>query len=281
MRYRPFGREGQTISAVSLALGERPESEAARVRLVYAALEAGVNGFELRTPGAATALGRGLQALERRMVLISVRLSGVHRLDRDAVVSEIEQPLLAGRFGRLDLVVVDGPARMTEGGWDALAAARAAGRTRLVGVAGEGAGEALGRGDVDVLGARHNLTASWAERNRVKEAVVQGRTVVGHGYMPSLTGSEPEEAPRRGLFGLLRRPAPIERSSAYAFLGRTPNWSADEICLAYALTEPSLATVAVEAATPDELERLAAVPERELPTGLAAQIEMSRFAEAG
>ncbi len=279
MRYRPFGADGQTISALTLALGERPEGEAARVRLVYAALEAGVNGFELRASGAAAALGRGLRALERRMVLISVRLTGAHRLDCDAVVAEIEQPLLAGRLGRLDLVMVDGPARLTESGWDALEAARDAGRTRLIGVAGEGARAALPRAQVDVFGARHNLASTWADRNRIKEAVALGRTVVGHGHMPPAPGTD-EAAPRRGLFGMKRRPAAIERTHAYAFLGRTPNWTAEEICLAYALTEPCLATVAVEPGTPEELERLAAVSERELPTGLAAQIEMSRFAEA-
>ena len=63
----------------------------------------------------------------------------------------------------------------------------------------------------------------------------------------------------------------------YAFLENTPGWKADEICLAYALTEPCLASVQVRPSSLVELERLAAVVERDMPPGLAAQIEMARF----
>lgn len=280
MRYRPFGSAGLTVSAVALALGARPESEAARVRLVYAALESGINGFELREPGAAKALGQALQALERRMVMVWLRLSGAHRLDADAVVAAVEQPLLAGRFGRLDAVIVEDPVRLTADGWAALSAAREAGRTGAIGVSGEGAAEALRRPEVEVYGARHHLATEWSDRNQIRAAVAAGCTIVGHGHMPALRGG-PDEAPvRRGLFGLSRKPAPLERQDGYGFLGKTPNWTAEQICLAYALTEPCLATIAVEASAPEDLEGLAAVPERELPTGLSAQIEMARFAEA-
>ena len=48
--------------------------------------------------------------------------------------------------------------------------------------------------------------------------------------------------------------------------------------MSYALTEPSLATVEVSAGSISQIERMAAVPEREMPPGLAAQIEMARFA---
>lgn len=282
MRYRPLGRSGQTISAVTLALGERPESDAARTKLVYAALEAGVNAFELRAPGAAGALGRALQALERRMVVLTLRLSGAHRLDRDAAVSAIEQPLLAGRFGRFDAVVVDGPARLTADGWDALEGALEAGRIRAVGAGGEGVGAALARPQLEILASTYHLGSEWADRNRIKTAVEGGRSVIGDGYHPRFDArtAEAGATAKRGLFGLGRKPATIERVHGYEFLARTPNWKADEICLAYALTEPCLATVVIEATTPEDVERLAAVCEREMPTGLAAQIEMARFAQS-
>lgn len=281
MRYRPLGRFGQTISAVTLALGERPEGDAARTRLVYAALESGVNAFELREAGAAGALGRALQALERRMVVVMLRLSGAHRLDRDAVVAAIEQPLLNGRFGRFDAVIVDGPARLTDDGWDALEAARDAGRLRAVGACGEGVSAALARPQLDLLGSAYHLGSEWADRNRIKTAVEAGRSVIGDGFHPRLgVGRADEAPPKRGLFSLGRKPAAIERAHGYEFLARTANWKADEICLAYALTEPCLATVVIEATTPEDVERLAAVCEREMPTGLAAQIEMARFSQA-
>ena len=62
---------------------------------------------------------------------------------------------------------------------------------------------------------------------------------------------------------------------------RTRNWSPEEICLAYALTEPSLATVQIHAERAERLEALAAIPDREMPPGVSAQIEMARFSTAG
>jgi hypothetical protein len=64
---------------------------------------------------------------------------------------------------------------------------------------------------------------------------------------------------------------------SYAFLDRTHGWDAEEICIAYALTEPALATVQIEPASIARLEQLAQIPDREMPPGLAAQIEMARF----
>ena len=69
----------------------------------------------------------------------------------------------------------------------------------------------------------------------------------------------------------------ISFADSYAFLDATHNWTAEEICLAYALTEPALATVQLFAPSLDRLERLAETPEREMPPGLSAQIEMARW----
>ena len=281
MRYRPFGRAGQTISAISLALTDKPDSDAQRIKLVHAALEAGINGFELRDAAAAPALGRALQALDRRMVILSLGLRGAGRLDRDDVLSAVELPLLTGRLGRLDAVIVEDPARLTAEGWRALEVARVSGRLRMVGVGGEGAEAAMDRAEINLLAATHHLGSTWSDRNRLKAAVAADLTVIGHGHHPSFEVAGREGPVRRGLFGLGRKPAPIERTTGYEFLQRTPGWSAGEICLAYALAEPALASVVVEAATVEEVERLAAVTERETPTGLSAQIEMARFAQVG
>lgn len=281
MRYRPFGVAGQTVSAVTVPLGERPDGEAARLRLIYAALEAGVNAFELRDPTAAAALGQALQVIERRMLVVSLRIGGRHRLDQAALLSAVEQPLLSGRLQRFDAVVVEDPHRLTESGWRTLAAVRDAGRTRLVGVTGEDVTEALARAEPDLLVTPYHLGSAWTARNRMVEAAAARRTLVGEGYHPSFEGAAADGAsPRRGLFSLFQKPAPIEKVSGYEFLRRTSGWAADEICLAYALTEPSLASILLDASTPEDVERLAGVTERELPTGLAAQIEMARFAVA-
>ena len=281
MRYRPFGIAGQTVSAVTLALGERPDGEAARLRLVYAALEAGVNGFELRDPSAAAILGEALQVVERRMLVISLRLTGPHRLDGEAVLTAVEHPLLAGRLSRFDAVIVQDPHRLTEDGWSTLATMREAARARLIGVAGDGVVEALARPEPNLLMATHHLGSCWADRNLIARAAEARRTVMAEGYHPTFDAvSDRTAAPRRGLFGMFQRPPPIEKADGYEFLRQTQKWAADEICLAHALLEPSIASIVLEAVTPEDVERLAAVTERDLPTGLSAQIEMARFAQA-
>ncbi|MFT6427826.1 MAG: aryl-alcohol dehydrogenase-like predicted oxidoreductase, partial [Brevundimonas sp.] len=62
----------------------------------------------------------------------------------------------------------------------------------------------------------------------------------------------------------------------FGFLYRTHNWTAEAICLSYVLTDPSVSSVIVNPTDTDRLATLAAAPERDMPPGLAAQIEMAR-----
>ena len=285
MRYRPFGATGVTVSAVTLAVDDAAGASA-RVRLTYAALESGINAFELRTPDADTAraLGKGLLAVERDMAVVSLRLPYEGRSLRDALLGRVEAALLASRLGRVDLLILDGWPPFDLEGLAALAAAKASGRIACIGATGEAFDRARHRPELDALVCAYTLRAGWPERNRIRNAVERGKFVIGQDSYPDLgaTAAAPAvagEAPaRRGLLGFSRRPPPIEKTGGYEFMRRTPGWEPDEICLAYALTEPALASVVIEADTPEEIERLAAVTERELPTGMPAQIEMARFA---
>lgn len=117
--------------------------------------------------------------------------------------------------------------------------------------------------------------SGWKERLRVKAAVDRDMVVVGYGYYPEQTREPQAEAV--ASWGRTAN-APLAGVGTYAFLERTPHWTGEEICLAYAMTEPSLCTVQVEADRIDRVEQLAAVCERELPSGVPAQIEMARFA---
>ena len=73
------------------------------------------------------------------------------------------------------------------------------------------------------------------------------------------------------------RKAPAH-APGYAFLSAIPGWTAEQVCLAYALTEPSLTSVLIHPRSVEALEQLAAVTDRDLPSQLPAQIEMARFA---
>ena len=102
-------------------------------------------------------------------------------------------------------------------------------------------------------------------------------TVLGYG--PHVDPAEPPPASPvvRGLARLIRRPQ-MASPEVYAFLDQTRTWTGQQITLAYALTEPGLASIIVEPDTPQMLESLSEAIERELPAGVAAQIEIARFA---
>ena len=77
MRYRPFGQTGTAVSAVSLALTDMRGWDAGDWRaLVHAALEQGINAFEIvgRSPAIVDGLAAGLDGLERRLVFVGLRL---------------------------------------------------------------------------------------------------------------------------------------------------------------------------------------------------------------
>lgn len=293
MRYRPFGQHGAAVSAVSLVLTDAPVKPDERVGLVYAALEAGINTFELQggDPEAALALGEALSSVDRRMVFVAARLGWtrdsrgkpVRDLGANGLTGAIEAILAQSRLGRLDVALLDAqadevlpPHVIAE-----LEQARAAGTVRMLGIAGGDAVDPhLATGAFQVLATAFNIQSGWRERNRLKRAAEADMPVMGCDFFPAaLRGGPVEEARPAGplklsrLFGGARKP----QRGPYAFLDRAPDWTAEQVCLGYALTEPSLATVQVAIRDPARLKALAEVCERELPTGIAAQIEMARF----
>ena len=80
------------------------------------------------------------------------------------------------------------------------------------------------------------------------------------------------------MFGkVFEAPDPFDGIGGYSFLHRTSNWTAEEICLAYTLTEPAVSSAWIETSDMAHFDRLTEVPDRDLPPGLGAQIEMARF----
>jgi aryl-alcohol dehydrogenase-like predicted oxidoreductase len=262
-----------------------------RVRLIYAALELGINTFELQScePEIAAALGEALSAVERRMVFVAQRVGWgrdgggrrVRDLSPEALVETIETSLSHSRLGRLDVVLVDvgDDEVLSSETISALQSAKAGQRARMLGVAGaEGVDRYLTGGEFDVLATAFNIQSGWSERNRLRRAVQADMPIIGYGFQP-FAPKPTEEARAAGRFGLGRLLGGHKgrAEDAYAFLERTGNWTAEEICLGFALTEPSLTTIETRARSTEQLQRLASVVERELPTGMAAQIEMARF----
>ena len=286
MRYRPFGSAGVAVSAISLRLEDQPRLRGADWRkLIFAALESGINSFEI--DGVSPALIEGateaFSTVERRLLFIGWRLRGSsdRALRAQAVHDMIDQALDRTGLGHLDLATLDDPDKnaFPAETLEQLKALRGARLIRLLGVAG--AGETfdayVASGQFEAMATPFNLASGWIERNRVRAAMGREMAVIAQDYWPDVLREEHKASflPRPSLWR--RRTDPLADVGGYDFLRNTPGWNAQQICLAYALTEPSLATVQVTASSPAEIEALATMAERDLPTGCSAQIEMARF----
>jgi aryl-alcohol dehydrogenase-like predicted oxidoreductase len=285
MRYRPFGTTGVAVSAISLRLEDQPRLRASDWRkLIYAALENGINSFEF--DGVSPALIEGateaFSTVERRLLFIGWRLRAQsdRTLKAQAVHDMIDQALDRTGLGHLDVATLDDPDAndFPPETLEQLKALRGARLIGLLGVAGGGDKfDALAAsGLFEAMATPFNLASGWVERNRVRAAMGREMAVIGQDFWPhALRDDHKAFLPKPSLWR--RRTDPLADVGGYAFLHDTHGWTPQQICLAYALTEPSLATVQITASSPAELEALAAIAERDLPTGCSAQIEMARF----
>ena len=285
MRYRPFGSAGVAVSAISLRLEDQPRLRAGDWRkLVYAALENGINTFEFDgvSPALIEGAAEAFSTVERRLLFIGWRLrpASDRALKAQAIHDMIDQALDRTGLGHLDVATLDDPDAnaFPAETLEQLKALRNARLIRLLGVAGAGDkfDAYAASGQFEAMATPFNLASGWVERNRVRAAMGREMAVLGQDYWPhALREGRKSFLPKPSLWR--RRTDPLADVGGYDFLNSTPGWSDQQICLAYALTEPSLATVQITASTPAELEALAAIAERDLPTGCAAQIEMARF----
>jgi len=285
MRYRPFGNSGMTVSAITLRLSDQSRLRANEWRaLIFTAIENGINSFQIdgESPALLQGAAEAFASVERRLLFLTWRVREEAGQFTDAVVERMMASVFDDLgLDYLDLVLINDPL-----GPDLPAGGDAALRTLHEGRAIRGLGVAS-RGDVDpaltssglvtALSSPFNLSSGWAERNRVRAAVSQNLAVIGEDFWPQAL----REINNKPLFQKpslwRRRSDPLADVGGYDFLTSTQGWSAEDICLGYALTEPSLATVQITADTQAEVERLAAVVERDLPNGVCAQIEMARF----
>lgn len=272
------------VSAITLRLTDTPRLRAEDWRgLVLAALETGINSFlfDAVSPPVLDGAAQAFASLDRRLLFLAWRLRGDQGLvSNTAIKTMLDAVRQRESLARLDLVILDDPKTpdLPHGLAEALQPPRESGVIGALALAGRGEADNGHKppGDVAALSASFNLSSGWAERNRIREAMARDIAVIGEDFWPrSLRERETRPAPKPSLWR--RRTDPLTGLGGYDFLDNTPGWTAEEICLAYALTEPSLATVQVSATQRKHIEALAAVTERELPTGCAAQIEMARF----
>jgi aryl-alcohol dehydrogenase-like predicted oxidoreductase len=283
MRYRPFNRAGLATSAITLTLDTSPISPAKRMDLVFAALEAGINSFELDgpCPDWHAVLSAAIEAAGRNVLVLTLRVpSSKDAGAMGALRAQVGGCLQEIGAARFDVVLFDDDGASSPADVAELQALRAEGLAGMVGVTCGRGGPSLDmmNAGYDVLASPFGLQADAGMRKRLRTVVERNITLIGYDFYD--IGGPPASAAGapKGLGRLFKRaPVAAVDTDAYEFLRRTPSWTAEEIALAYALTEPSLATIRVQTTDLATLDGLARAVERELPAGAAAQIEMARF----
>ena len=299
MRYRPFGPFSQSVSAVGVSVDGTGSSPRAMRDMVTTGLEHGVNLYEAAYGdlAAAEAIAQSSQTLDRSLVMVGLRLrAGQRDLSRGALIEGLRAVLARSGLRWIDYLVVDDPrpGELGEDFFDVMDAARKARRLRFVGLSGEteAVDELIRSKRFQLFSSNYNLCSNWSVRNRLKLAQGAQLAIIGHNPAPaSVTGlkqrRQAEAAPEKKsslLGGLFSGRNPVEEeleADTYAFLRHINGWSPENICLAYALTEPSLSGFLVAPTRVEEVEQLAAIPEKEMPNGVPAQIEMARVSLGG
>ncbi|MDP3403550.1 MAG: aldo/keto reductase [Brevundimonas sp.] len=303
MRYRPFGASGAAISALTLSLGIDclGRGLAAANELIYSALEAGINSYRLETadPVLAEVVGQALANVDRKLLNVSLELGtgdGRKGSSRDfsaeGMTGAIDRCLQISGLGWIDVALLEEPGEdeLPQSSLNALKALRATGRVRYLGVSGESEvmDAYVSTGAFDVLATPFHVNVDWRIRSRVRAAREQDMAILAYGYFPTELDTEKKAVtlhqPKKSLFGFGGRSGsrpkddPLTGAGTFAFLHRTPHWTAEAICLAHVMTDPAISSVLVKAGDATRLNVLAAVPERDMPPGLSAQIEMARVA---
>lgn len=302
MRYRPFGASGSTVSTLTLSIGldalaGGPDAAEA---LIYAALEQGINSYRLENadPVVAEVLGRALSNVDRRLLNVSMMLGtgdGRRNSERDfsaeSMTAFIDRALNVSGLKWFDTAILHQPAEdeLSQPSLSALKALRATERVKFLGIGGDDdvLDIYLSTGAFDVLATPYHVNVDWRIQSRVRQARQQDMAILAYDYFPESLDTPSKAAniskPKKfSLFGLGGggRKDPLSSVGTFAFLHKTQNWTAEAICLAHAMTNPSVCSVIIQASDPRRLDLLSTIPERDMPPGLAAQIEMARVRTA-
>jgi aryl-alcohol dehydrogenase-like predicted oxidoreductase len=281
MRYRPFGHTGIAVSALSLALnGDDDRRKADEWRgLIHAAFEEGVNSFELVRPSQALLDGfaEGAAAVKRTLLFVALRADPA--LEGRRLEGWVADVIGRAGVGELNLLTLQADAPEFEGALVAALRLKDLNLVRRIAVAGDGDSLAEHIQDplFDAVVTPFGLLSGWRDRNLTRTALERQMGVIACDPCPPEIMSLAKEAHAETKPGMFQRADPLKGAGTYAFLQTTRGWTAEQICLAYALTEPAVATVQMSVTDAKHLATLAQVTDRDLPSSVSAQIEMARF----
>jgi len=258
MRYRPLAHLPMAVSAIALKLDDRFQRSAPGwSALTLAALDCGINCFEVygRSPALVDGVGQALRTVERRLIYLTWRFGPCAMPQQYAASAYAPEGMeslakaIVARTGLeyIDLIQLDDPGGrdLSAQGLQALKQMKAQGLARALGVAGQGEeiDAYISTGAFDALTMPFSMLSGSRERRRMKAAADRNMTVMADSFYPKAMLALAEAAkPKKGLLGFNAKTHALT-PQPYTFLHTTADWTAEEICLAYALTEPTLASV--------------------------------------
>lgn len=293
MHYRPFGRSGLALSNIGLNLRweKLHKNRSLLQKLIFTALENGINTyhFDSADTGFLQSASEIFGVVERKLLFVSINANEPNQPSDASVCAlaplkeRLRTAIKDSGFHWIDLLLFNQPGA-GEIPDDSLAFLDSLKRSKMLRYIGttceaEEMAALVASGNFDVIKTSYDIDTSWDKRRQIDNAVAKELNVFGTDVMPDAyrkaSDVVPKEA-RRGWFGS-KAANPLGGAGTHAFLHQTHDWSPEELCLGYALSQPGLSCIYVDVDSPDHLESLAAVPERHLPSSVPAQIEMARF----
>ncbi|HEY3798790.1 MAG TPA: aldo/keto reductase [Caulobacteraceae bacterium] len=269
------------VSALSLSLdgqGDR-RNQSEWCDVIHAALEEGVNTFEIVHPSPALLAGAaaGLSAVSRRLLFVCLRIDP--SLEPTELEAWVEATLHGLGLTEINLLAVSADDGMDPAMLVGMRRVKELGRCFGIAIAGDG-DKLADRLDVvsfDALITPFNLLSGWRERRLIRTALEAHMGVIGAEPCPEAIAPLVAAATAESKPGLFKRAQPLAGVGTYGFLEKTPNWTCEQLCVGYALTEPAVATAMVKPGGRKHVAAVAGVTERDLPAAVSAQIEMARF----
>lgn len=293
MRYRPLGQSGTALSSLSLSLGPDAFGRGRQhvQKLILTALENGINTyhFDCSHPDFLKGVAEAFDGVDRKLLFLSFNAHA--DLSQDPV-SDYGLRTLRERlkslvqdygFGAIDLLMfhANGFDKIADSSWIFLEGLKDANLIRYLGASAntDRIRAVVDHGRFDILKTVFDLDTNWDKRHLLDHAISKSMNIIGHDFFPQAYRKASDTVPRAARRGLFRFRAadPLAGSGTYAFLHQTPAWNAEELCLAYTLSQPCLTSVLISPETPEAIQALAEVTERNMPPSVPAQIEMARF----
>jgi aryl-alcohol dehydrogenase-like predicted oxidoreductase len=295
VKYRFLENINQGVSVVGMLVGESSDSLLTNRSIISSAIGCGINFFQvpIENHSALTAMGEVCRGLNRNQIVVGLRSRAG---SREASAHDIRAKLLAARFiSGLDwfnylLFESPDPVEISSGLLSELDAEIAEGKLKYIGISGENKfiDRYISSNKFQIFSSSYNIYHNIDVRNRIKLANAHNMAIIGANPTPIVRVPCAPEPIKSGLLndisGLFRSqslPGDVSKSGfhrggGFTFLHEEDGWNAENLCLAYALAEPSLSTLLVSPDSTSSIEQFANTSKRTIPFYIPAKIEIAR-----